>query len=106
MHRLVENPVGVSRSYQIVSSNGTTGNPYQRLLAFTTARRKAPEGLIHVLLARYQNGRRPRRFRVAYTPAEAGAPPGDCVTLTIPDEPRRAAPQAQPGGAARRSARG
>jgi hypothetical protein len=83
MQRLVVDPMGVSRSYEIVSSEGTNGNPYQRLLRFTTARRKAPEGLFRGLLARYQIGRR-RPVRAAYD----AAGPADHVTITLPAEPR------------------
>ena len=47
------NPVGVWRRYQIVSSSGTQGTYLQRLLVFTTARKKAPDGLIEALFRRY-----------------------------------------------------
>jgi hypothetical protein len=52
---------GVLRSYEIVSAGGTNGTSYQRLLAFTTMRRKAPDVLIAALVARYQV---PRILRV------------------------------------------
>lgn len=43
---------GVSRSYEIISAQGTKGTPAQRLLAYTTAQRRAPAGLLDALLAR------------------------------------------------------
>jgi hypothetical protein len=45
--------VGVWRRYQIVSSSGTQGTYLQRLLVFTTARKRAPAGLIDALFRRY-----------------------------------------------------
>jgi hypothetical protein len=63
MRRLSGDPVGVVRSYQILSPHGTDGNPYQRLLMFTTARRKAPAGLLGMVLARHAVWRRARSAR-------------------------------------------
>lgn len=50
------NVVGVWRRYEIVSVQGTHGTYLQRLLVFTTARRKAPEGVIDSLLRRFPAG--------------------------------------------------
>lgn len=47
------NPVRVWRRYQIVSACGTQGTLLQRLLVFTTARRKAPAGALDSALRRY-----------------------------------------------------
>lgn len=64
MPRWVE-PVEVSRSYEIVSATGRThGTSYQRLLAFTLARRKAPEALLELLMSRYRITRRLRHRQV------------------------------------------
>jgi hypothetical protein len=51
--------VGVWRRYEIVSLHGTNGTYLQRLLVFTTARRKAPAGVIDCLLRRFPAGLRP-----------------------------------------------
>jgi hypothetical protein len=47
------NAVRVWRHYMIVSTRGTQGTYLQRLLVFTTARRKAPGTLLDVLLRRF-----------------------------------------------------
>lgn len=95
MRRLAVDPVAVSRSYEIVSSRGTHGNTYQRLLEFTTARRKAPDGLLNAVLARYLVGR-VRASRASRDSPGDGARSVECVTITIPAEP--------PPGARRRDA--
>jgi hypothetical protein len=84
---LAVDPVGVLRSYEIVSTRGTRGNLYQRLLAFTTARRKAPAVLLDAVLKRYGVGRRVRRLRASDDSPGDGARPVECVTLTLPGEP-------------------
>jgi hypothetical protein len=86
MHRSAGELV-VARSYAIVSSCGTRGNAYQRLLEFTTARRKAPDNLLFPVLARYQTAQLPRPAPTA--PHGDGPHPVECVTIAIPDEPRR-----------------
>ena len=98
MQRPAVDSIGVSRSYRIVSTRGTRGNAYQRLLAFTTARRKAPTGLLDPMLAHYQDRLRARRLRRSRDPAGDGARPIDCVTITIPIEP----PTARRGAALNR----
>lgn len=40
----------ISRSFTIVSSGGTMGTHYQRLLAFTIAGRKAPAGVVELVV--------------------------------------------------------
>lgn len=50
---MVVEDVAVERSYQIVSPGGTDGTVFQRLLVFTTARRRAPAVILERLLARY-----------------------------------------------------
>jgi hypothetical protein len=55
--------VGMWRSYEIVSSSGTQGTYFQRLLLFTTARKKAPDGLIEALFRRYLVDPRVRKNR-------------------------------------------
>jgi hypothetical protein len=50
MHKRSTDPAGLFRSYQVVSAHGTTGTYLQQLLVFTTARRKAPEGVIDFVL--------------------------------------------------------
>ena len=47
------NLMRVWRRYQIVSTRGTQGTVLQRLLVFTTMRRKAPAGAIDSALRRY-----------------------------------------------------
>jgi hypothetical protein len=93
MNRLSSEPVGIVRSYQVMSCRGTYGNSYQRLLMFTTARRKAPAGLLQIVLARYEHWRRDRAASVAFDDLRREpARPGDCVTITItiPAEPPHA----------------
>jgi hypothetical protein len=91
MRRLAVDPVGVLRSYEVVSTRGTRGNSYQRLLVFTTARRKAPDFLIRAVLARYGVGRRMPYVRMSHElPGDAGRPV-ECVTIAIPGEPPPAA---------------
>ncbi|HEU4733068.1 MAG TPA: hypothetical protein VFT22_34480 [Kofleriaceae bacterium] len=51
----------MTRSYEIVSAQGTQGTSCQRLLVFTTAGRKAPPSLLRALLASYPIARRLRR---------------------------------------------
>jgi hypothetical protein len=87
MQRPAVDTIGVSRSYRIVSTRGTLGNAYQRLLAFTTARRKAPTGLLDPMLAHYQDRLHARRPRRSHDPAGDGGRPIDCVVITIPIEP-------------------
>jgi hypothetical protein len=87
MQRPAVEPIAVSRSYVIVSTRGTRGNVYQRLLVFTTARRKAPRSLVDPVVARYQSGRRARSKRAWRAPPGDGAGPVDCVTITIPLAP-------------------
>ena len=60
--------VGVWRRYQIVSLHGTQGTYLQRLLVFTTARKKAPDGLIDALFRRYLVDLRSLRTLNAATP--------------------------------------
>lgn len=52
------------RRYEIVSARGTNGTYLQRLLVFTTARKKAPDGVIDALLRRYLGARRPSKRAV------------------------------------------
>jgi hypothetical protein len=47
------NVMGMWRRYEIVSAHGTHGTYLQRLLVFTTARKKAPEGIMDSLLRRF-----------------------------------------------------
>jgi len=89
-------PVVVARSYKVVSTGGTRGNMYQRLLAFTTSRRKAPDGLLDPVLARYQVGRRVAARRGPHHLPGDGAHPVECVTITIPLEPPAARVGAKP----------
>jgi hypothetical protein len=46
-------PMKVWRRYEIVSTRGTRGTLLQRLLTFTTARRRAPDGLLDSALKRH-----------------------------------------------------
>lgn len=63
-------PVRVWRRYQIVSLHGTQGTYLQRLLAFTTARKRAPDGLIDALFRRYLVDLRSLRTLNAATPPQ------------------------------------
>jgi hypothetical protein len=67
--------MGMWRRYEIVSACGTHGTYLQRLLVFTTARKKAPVGIIDSLLRRFPTGGRPPK-RTAATPDVAGPAPG------------------------------
>ena len=46
-------PVKVWRRYKVVSLGGTQGTFFQRLLVFTTARQKAPAGILDSALRRH-----------------------------------------------------
>jgi hypothetical protein len=93
MQRPAVDSIAVSRSYRIVSTRGTRGNAYQRLLAFTTARKKAPTDLLDPMLAHYKDRLRARTPRRSHDPAGDGIRPVDCVTIKIPIEPPAARPR-------------
>lgn len=67
--------MGMWRQYEIVSAHGTHGTYLQRLLVFTTARKKAPVGIIDSLLRRFPMGSRPQK-RAAATPGVVSPAPG------------------------------
>jgi hypothetical protein len=67
--------MGMWRRYEIVSASGTHGTYLQRLLVFTTARKKAPAAIIDSLLRRFPTGSRPQK-RTAGTPGVVSPAPG------------------------------
>lgn len=67
--------MGMWRRYEIVSAYGTRGTYLQRLLVFTTARKKAPVGIIDSLLRRFPTGGRPAK-RTAGAPGLVSPAPG------------------------------
>jgi hypothetical protein len=69
-------PEGMFRSYQVVSSRGTRGTRFQQLLVFTTARRKAPGGVIDSALRHFHVGLRALLKREARPREGRPAPAG------------------------------